>query len=188
MVDKGLCAALAILVVAFDVPLAFAAPGGVTEAGIAQVEVVSPLVVSREDDLAFGAVLAGDVGGAVTVTTTGDVSFEGGARQACLPSACASAHPGRFLVVGEPGRSYRIHVPASLMASGSASDGSGSVVAPLLVDDLRAVAVSRPQAEGVGQLDDRGEDHFGIGGVLHLPAGLPSADYRATVPVMVTYS
>lgn len=155
--------------------------------GRASAEIVSPLVVAREQDLAFGAVFANQSAGTVTVRNTGGVIYQGGAQQACLPGACNIAHPALFAVQGEPGRAYRVEIPEQVLATGQSAQPGGGTAVALIVDQLQCISDSKPAASGLGQLDTQGFDRFTIGGTLHLPAGLPAADYRAVVQVIVTY-
>jgi len=46
---------------------------------------------------------------------------------------------------------------------------------------------STPGTGGSGRLDEAGQDRFMVGGTLQIPARLPAAHYRASVPVIVTY-
>ncbi|MCY1669502.1 DUF4402 domain-containing protein [Novosphingobium sp. SL115] len=144
-------------------------------------------MVAREQDLAFGAVFANQSAGTVTVRNTGGVIYRGGAQQACLPDACNIPHPALFLVQGEPGRAYRVEIPEQVLATGQSAQPGGGPAVALIVDQLQCVSDSKPSASGLGQLDTQGLDRFRIGGTLHLPAGLPAADYRAVVQVIVTY-
>ncbi|MBU6267171.1 MAG: DUF4402 domain-containing protein [Sphingomonadales bacterium] len=157
-----------------------------TAAGQARAEVVAPLVVTREADLDFGAVLAGNSAGTVTVSSAGVASYGGGVDAACAGGGCAAVHAARFAVQGEGGRSYTIAVPDAVTAQGTALQ-VGDSAPPLTVGGLSVRSDSRPGDGAVGQLDAAGRDGFGIGGTLQVPAGVPAARYRATVPVTVTY-
>lgn len=171
---------------AFVLPsVACASAAGATAQGSAQAEVVSPLVVVSEADLAFGAVFAADRQGAVKIEAGGGISYEGGAQAACLPGACGAAHPARFRVKGEAGRAYVVSLPRLIVATGTTTDGSNRSAPPLSVVDLTIDFATQP---GGGLLDPSGQDRFEVGGTLRLPPGLPPAAYRATVPVIVTYS
>lgn len=162
----------------------FAAGLSASTTGEARAEVVAPMVVTREADLAFGAIFAGSAAGSVTVSAAGAVQYDGGAQPAC--ATCEPVHPARFAVRGEAGRAYTIQVPAMVAARGTALH-PGDSAPPLQVDGLGVRSDSRPAAGPAGQLDSRGQDGFQVGGTLQVPAGLPAAHYEATVPVMVTY-
>lgn len=155
--------------------------------GQAQAEVVAPLIVTREADLAFGALFAGSQAGAVTVSSDGETTYLGGAQFACAPAACASAHPAGFTVQGEAGRSYVVTVPTQITAFGTATDGSGLAVVPLSVSAITVKSASRDSIGAGGQLDSTGRDRFQVGGTLEVPANLAPAQYTAVMPVIVTY-
>ncbi len=155
--------------------------------GEAAAQVVAPLIVTRESDLEFGAVFAGASPGAVSVSSRGGTTYSGGAQPACVAGACHSASAARFTVSGEAGRTYIVSVPTRITATGTLADGSGAPAAPLSVNAIEASSASRRTEGPVGQLDAQGRDRFEVGGTLEVPAGLPSASYRATIPVIVTY-
>lgn len=170
----------------------FAAPAhaaglSATATGQAQAQVIDPLIVTRESDLEFGAVFAANSPGTVTVSSQGEATFAGGAQPACISGSCFAAHAARFTVRGEPGRSYVISVPSRITATGTATDGSDRAAPPLSVGAITVRSASRPSEGAAGQLDVDGHDRFEVGGTLEIPAGLPSASYRATIPVIVTY-
>jgi len=174
-----------VVAIASSAP-AFAAGSSAEEQGRAQAEIVRPLVVTREQDLAFGAVFAGNVPGLVTVTASARVVYQGGVEAACVQGLCSAPHPASFLVRGEPGRSYRVEVPDSVQATGVLAGGSGPAAA-LTVAGLMVDTISTPGTGGSGSLDDSGQDRFTVGGTLQIPAQQPAANYRASVPVIVTY-
>lgn len=164
--------------------------GGLTSTanGDAQAQVVAPLIVTRESDLEFGAVFAGGNAGTITVSPAGGTTFAGGAQPACVAEACFEARPAQFAVRGEAGRSYVVAVPLRITATGTITDGSGRAAMPLSVTAIEVRSASRPAEGPGGQLNLNGQDRFEVGGTLELPANLPSASYRATIPVIVTYS
>lgn len=165
---------------------AWAAGSSATGEGRAEAQVVSPLVVTRQSDLEFGAVFAGASAGTVTVSSRDGTSYDGGAQPACVNGACHSAHAAEFSVRGEAGRIYLITVPGEIVATGTTTDGAGSAQ-PLSVSGIIVTSASRPADGATGQLDPQGHDRFDVGGTLELPANLPAASYRATIPVIVTY-
>lgn len=165
---------------------ALANPQTSSTSGQASAQVVAPLAVTRQDDLAFGAVFSSKTTGSVTVSADGTIAYSGGAKPACIGGACDDAHPGTFSVVGEPGRAYVVQVPSEVIASGSTIGGQGTAP-PLTVDGLNAASANGASGHGGWQLDQQGRDSFEVGGTLHLPADLPSARYRATIPVIVVY-
>jgi hypothetical protein len=156
--------------------------------GASQAQVVAPLTVTRSSDLDFGSIFAASAAGTVTVTPAGLISYGGGAQSACIGGSCATAHAAAFSVQGEAGRTYNIAVPGQVSATGTVLNPSGAAPPPLVVGTITVRSDSRPDAGPGGRLDAQGQDHFQIGGTLYAPANLPSARYRATVPVVVTYN
>lgn len=174
------------------VPALLAGPahaGGLSSSssGEARAQVIAPLVVTRESDLEFGAVFAGSSPGTVIVSTRGEATYTGGAQPACVSGACFAVRAAQFAVRGEAGRSYVVAVPTRLTATGTTTDGSGREAEPLAVVAIEVRSSSRPAEPAAGQLDAQGQDRFEVGGTLEMPANLPSASYRATIPVVVTY-
>lgn len=155
--------------------------------GNAQAEIVRPLLVAQEEDLVFGAVFAGNAPGRVTVTASARTIYQGGVQAACVQGACSLPHPARFVVKGEPGRSYRVEVPDSVQAIGNAIGGASAPATTLTVSGLLVDTSSTPGSGGNGWLDEAGQDRFTVGGTIQIPARLPAANYRANVPVIVTY-
>lgn len=153
--------------------------------GIARAEVTAPLVATREADLDFGAIFATTAAGTVVLAADGTAGYTGGVRPACVAGACRPLHPAAFAVAGEGGRAYLVTVPASIIATGTARDGTSAP--PLAVAGLTVRTASRPAAGPAGLLDATGRDRFQVGGTLHVPAGIPAASYRASIAVMVTY-
>ncbi|HQS68930.1 MULTISPECIES: DUF4402 domain-containing protein [unclassified Novosphingobium] len=166
---------------------AFARADQAVAAGSAQAEVVRPLLVTRERDLAFGGLFAGNLPGRVTVTAQAQTIYEGGVAAACAVDDCTRPHPASFLVSGEPGRSYQVSVPTAVEANGHLIGAGGGVAAALRVEGLTTDTLSRPGSGGNGRLSETGQDRFTIGGTLRIPARLPAASYRARIPVIVTY-
>lgn len=171
---------------------AMAAGAAASAGGLAAAEVVSPATVRQLADLDFGALAAnaGSPGEVVLAPGGAAATYLGGARQACIARvACPAPHAARFEVSGEANRAYTIAAPESITASGLVlSPLPGEVLLPVLrVEAFRVRSASRPEAGPAGRLDAAGRDLFELGGTLRVPAALPPARYRVTVPVIVTY-
>ena len=172
-----------VAVVLATAPCAQAAPS--TATGIATAMVIRPLSVAATADMDFGTIthLPG-TSGTVTVTPgASGATFSGGAGAVCAGSDCSGAHAARFAVSGEPQRNYAITLPASVIATGAATD-PGAVAPPLTVSGL---TIRTASGTSTPHLDASGADGFEIGGTITLPANLPPARYRASFAVMVTY-
>ncbi|MDE2561125.1 MAG: DUF4402 domain-containing protein [Sphingomonadales bacterium] len=180
-------AACLLAVIGLPATPALASGTAATATGSALAQVVEPLVVARQADLAFGGVFASKLPGTVSVGADGALGYSGGAQSACMGGACLDTHPASFTVTGEPGRTYVVQLPASVVATGSITGGGGGLAPPLDVDGLAAVSANAASGGTAWQLDGQGRDRFDIGGTLHLPADLPSANYQVTIPVVVVY-
>jgi len=159
--------------------------------GQAEATIIAPLVITRLSDLDFGTVtLAPGTTGSVTIDPASGIRFGGGASAACIAGSdgCVLAHASRFAVRGEAGRNYGVSAPAGIMASGTLLDGSSGTAPDLAIASIQVRTQSRPGNGFSGTLDGEGRDIFDIGGALIVPAGTPSARYRAVLPVIVTYS
>ena len=153
--------------------------------GVAAATVISPLRVVATADMDFGTIthLPGTSGTVTVSPMLAGAIYTGGAGAACAAGACATGHAAGFAVAGEPQRNYTIQLPASVTATGSASD-PGTVAPPLVVGSLTLRTAS---GTGVSQLDAGGTDRFEVGGTITLPADLPPARYRASFSVIVSY-
>jgi len=163
-----------------------AMPPSASASGNAAAQIVQPISATAVDDLDFGVVaVSSNRGGSVTVAPgQRKASFHGGASPACNGGAqCATPHPARFHVIGEPGRDYGISLPASVVAHADSSTSHD-----LQVIDLEVRSDSRRFAGPFGSLDNAGHDWFEVGGQLVIPPGTPSARYRATIEVIVGYT
>lgn len=156
----------------------------VIASGNASASVVRPLNTTALSDLSFGAITVGGgqaAGGAVTVAPQGiGTSYSGSVRQLCGGGGSCQPHPARFAVSGEGGRSYRVALPASVLASGSRTG------ALLPVDQLTLHSRNSAGSSG-GQLDASGSDVFAVGGTLQVAPGTPADVYRAEFAVTVSY-
>ncbi|KLE34157.1 DUF4402 domain-containing protein [Aurantiacibacter luteus] len=160
---------------------AASARGGATAA------VVDPLRIEYLRDLAFGSLTVGTAGeGAVTVSPApagAAPRYTGSAAPLCSGGTGADCAPyaAQIAVRGEPGRSYRVDLPASVMASGRATGRQ------LAVEDLVVRSRERPLADRRGRLDPQGRDTLEIGGTLRVPAATPADHFRAELAVFVAY-
>jgi hypothetical protein len=136
--------------------------GGASAPGTAMATIVEPLRVRVLADMDFGSIAAGQ--GAVTV---GNGASGGG----------AGAHAARFVITGEPGRSYSVTLPGSVTARAVDADAP-----PLTVS-----ALSLHSASGGSRLDAGGSDTVEVGGTIALPADSPPTHYRASLAVIVTF-
>ena len=142
----------------------------------ASIEIITPLSVSVEQTLSFGRlqvrkgsrVIFATVEPNNTLRSTGLVVLPGG-----TPSALVAT------IKGEPNRSYRISLPASVLAS----PGSFRVSAFTMVSATR----NKIAINGSGLLNGSGVEVIRIGGTLLLSANARLAVYSAQVPITVLY-
>ena len=118
---------------------------------------------------------------ALTMSSVQPMSFVAARRniQAAAGEDSAVGTPAVIDITGDPGRIYRIRLPASI----EAETGEG------LIDGFRvwsetAGDVSRTLA---GRLNEQGTDRLHISGSLSHVAGVSFTDLRAAVPVSVDY-
>lgn len=150
-----------------------------TDQGVSTATVVQSLQVTKVDDLAFGPILSGDLGGTInidaatgTVTSGGDVSALPGARNRA--KFTANAPLGMlFLIVGDPATTLtRSGGGGSMIATLDYSAASGIGTLPLPPYQLMAIAATQ-------EID--------VGGTLTVGAAQAPGDYSGTFSLTVTY-
>jgi hypothetical protein len=153
--------------------------------GVAAATIIRPLRVVAVTDMDFGTIthLPGTSGTVTVSPWTAGAGFAGGASAVCVGSDCTAAHAARFAVSGEPQRNYAIQLPASITATGSATD-PGTIAPPLTIGGLTMRTVN---GNGAPRLDASGADQFEVGGTITLSADQPPAHYRASFAVIVSY-
>jgi hypothetical protein len=174
----------AMLVAAGGEPLSAQAGGDATAQGRSTAHVVQPIVVSSLADLSFGSITVSprSDGTVIVGALMGDISYRGSARGVCSGASACSAHPALFGVRGESGRRYSVQVPAVLEALGARASSPR-----LPISRLAVRSESLPGEGAAGRLGDSGDDRFGVGGTLSIPAGTGPDLFRAVVPVTVSY-
>ncbi|WP_338465573.1 DUF4402 domain-containing protein [Novosphingobium sp. ZN18A2] len=176
----------AAAIIAGAVPTSVASAQEASARGRVSAIVVRPLSVTRTGDLDFGTVAAtGKGGGTVRVAPFARAArFAGSARQAdCgTDAACGAVHAASFLVTGEPGRRYRVRLPAEA----TARDPRNPALA-LKVVALAARARSAVDRIGEGQLDGAGSDRLQIGGTLVVPPFTKAGHFTARIAVLIDY-
>jgi hypothetical protein len=150
--------------------------------GFAQATIVAPISAEELADLDFGTVASNPArGGTIAIPSGGGAArYSGGVRNGCPGSKCPLAHAARFAVSGEANRAYAVSTPRSLRVGGNGP--------ALLVNSIEVRTDSRPGSGPHGMLGEKGGDGFSVGAVLGVPAGLPPAHYRVSIPVTLNYS
>jgi hypothetical protein len=161
--------------------VAFAAPAqAADQTGTATAAVVRPNTLIKTDDLDFGTLISGPVGGTVTInpvtaarTTSGGVTPVGGGAQ----RATFQGTGGWLLLIVTGSNSVML-----------ARAGGGA--APMTASLTRAVSTSGGGITLLGPsatLFPSGVQTYYIGGTLTVPANQPEGDYSGTFTLTVNY-
>lgn len=164
-------------------PAAFAQIGA-SVSSRAEAEVVIPIRAVPLSDLSFGSIAVRSAGeGSVEIAADGSPPrYVNTARSSCSGQPDCMPYRASFDVSGDPGRRYRVSMPARIVAYGVRT-GAG-----LPVVSLEAHSLNAPSAAGEGRLDNAGRDRFFVGGTLQVPAGTVPDVFRAELPVIVAYN
>jgi Domain of unknown function (DUF4402) len=144
--------------------------------------VVVPLAVTPEEDLDFGRLHGTPIGGSVLIDAAGNVVDTNIQR---LGDGNGDDRPnrGRFAIVGEPNRAYRVSLPTSLSASRLPPEGDAALTA----DNLGARMSNTESVGAIGHLDADGGDTVHVFGRLVVPPMSQAGRYAVQVPVTVSY-
>jgi hypothetical protein len=150
--------------------------------GLATATIIEPLRVRVLADMDFGPIAAGSGNGGTVTIGSGSARYAGGASAGCSGADCPNPHAARFVISGEPGRSYTITLPDSVTAR-AVDSPEGATAPPLTVSGLSLHSGSG----GSPRLDAGGSDTVEVGGTIALPADSPATHYRASLSVIVTF-
>jgi hypothetical protein len=144
----------------------------------ASVTILRPLSIAATAELSFGRLQpqGNDKGGTATIsaappvtrTTSGVSALSGGGETPAIRG-----------IVGEPGRAYRVTLPASV----AAIQGAYPVTAFRLWSANRGDIT----ATGLSQLNSSGQDTLRIGATITFPKGSKQDIYTANVPITISY-
>jgi len=143
----------------------------------ASIEVIAPLSVTITQTLSFGRlqVQGGKSPAYVTIDPAAAV------LRKCVNVTCLSGGEAAMIAIirGEPNRSYRITLPASV----ASTPGS------LTVSGLKTISATRGKVavNGYGRLNANGLEEVRIGGTLLLNKTARLGVYTANVPIAVLY-
>ncbi|HEX7029954.1 MAG TPA: DUF4402 domain-containing protein [Gammaproteobacteria bacterium] len=129
-----------------------------------------PFEVVNTQEIAFGAIVSGPLGGTVTVTPAGSRSCS--VSLTCL--AQSPAHPARFTVSGDPSMNFVISLPLTA----TLSDGAGNT---MLIDNFE------DSLGGTGMFNTLGQASFTVGGTLNVEPGQAASGYSGSFTVTVMY-
>lgn len=160
--------------------LAITAAAGSAAAAVATATststVVSPITITKNADLAFGAFASSASTGTVTVSPNGSRAVSGG-----VTAMGGTPTAARFDVVGQTGTTY------SIVLGGSTQLTSGSDNMPFAtISDLSASAATSGNVTS-GSLTS-GTQSIYVGGILTVGVNQPSGTYTGTVTATVEYN
>lgn len=141
--------------------------------GSASAAILAPVTVSKQNDLAFGKVIAGPTPSSVTVTPAG--GFTCGTGLTCLDANS----PARFVVAGAPGQTVRIDLDQQIVLTSP----SGGRMTATLQPSASVMRMTGPGGGGAGSTNI-----LGIGGVLNVGAYQAEGVYTGTFTVNIDYS
>lgn len=148
-----------------------------TESTTAEVSIIRPLVLTKEDDLNFGRIARGTGDNTITIAASADtvvVTGTGGAASA-PGTGVDTAKRAHFTITGEDATGYTVTIPANV----NLSKGSGDPIVLTLTNSLTA----DPNKGVIGT-----DDEFFVGGSFPITALTESGAYTATFDVIATYN
>ena len=164
--NKLLISAGALAALALSNPAQAATSNQAT--GHATVNIVSPLVLTKGNDLDFGTIV-GPFNGEVIEVTSAGTRLPCPATVTCSGTTVGAA---TFKAVGTPGQNLQLTVDPSVTLS-----GPGTSMSVDLTGDLPASLAT----------DASGNAAFGVGGKLTIPAGEADGVYSGNFNVQVDY-
>jgi hypothetical protein len=169
------CAAAAVIASIAPAPASAQSRGAA--AGAARLEVIRPLRTATQTTLQFGRLQPSGVqGGSVTVSASAP-AMRAGSGVTLLPGGTVSAL--QVSVTGEPGRAYRIAVPATA----TSTPGGYGVRTLTVATRTSGLVTTLRQA----QLDAAGTDTVYVGATLDLPKGAKADAYAAQFTIAIAY-
>jgi hypothetical protein len=161
---KGL--ALALTIFGFSTTDTFAQK---TATATASATIVTPIAITKNQDLMFGIFASGSTLGTVVVPTTGSRTQTGGV---VLPNGIiTTVQPATFTVTGQASYNYAITLPSSHTIS------NGTVF--MTVDNFIHNATATPQLSGAGS------QTFSVGATLNVAADQAAGSYLSVTPFVV---
>jgi hypothetical protein len=154
------------------------AQASASRSGSASITVIRPLSVSVDKVLNFGRLQPQQNGANVSATIAATLPAVRTSDRVSLLSG-GTETPGRFLIRGEPGRTYRISLPASVASS------PGNYV----VNSFTAWTASNGNAGATisGQFNSSGNDTVQIGATIRFTQGAKQDVFTAAIPINIAY-
>ncbi len=136
------------------------------------VEVLRPLTFQKRDDLDFGIVVPGAVGGSVQVTPGGVVNLSGDVRV-----VGTDAHPAQYVTTGGANKIVLIGTQVATLALKRAGGGAPDILVNWGGAPIRAYF----------RLTQSGVHAFVLGGTITVAGGQPAGDYSGDFQITATY-
>lgn len=114
----------------------------------------------------------------LSVISVRPMSFSATAMSANVPASSATGE-AIIQITGDPGRIYRVRLPAMIEA-----DTAGSSIDSFTIRSDNAGDISTTLT---ARMDDAGQDRLHVGGLLRRVGGLMVTDVRAAIPLSIDY-
>jgi hypothetical protein len=138
--------------------------------------------VVSQPELNFGTIEAGGAGGTVTISPVNKRAIEGN----ITVSDKAPFMRAELKINGQPGESYRVHLPQTLYFTAE-NNVYGDGEYELKVTNLKSYSATAQKEGKGGTINENGEDTLYIGGVLNVPKNTLPGNYSGYIPVEVYY-
>ena len=161
---------LAIAILGFSAA-SFAQAQTLSATANATANIITPLVIAKTVDLAFGNIAAG-AGGTVTLATDGTRSNSG----TVLPILTGDVKAAEFEVTGETDAAFTITLPGSATLNGPSSS-------TMIVN---AFSSSVPLSSTLNETG--GKKTFQVGATLNVAASQTAGEYTGSFAVTVAYN
>lgn len=166
-----LMARVAVAIVALGALSAHPAFAQVSASADVSAEIVSPLSLSKTEDLSFGPVAAGQSAGTVTIVpASGARSATGGATPVGV-----DFHHAEFQATAQAGMVTTVTLPASETTLSRAGGGASMTV---------TLEIEGPEVRVV---PGSGTQTFRVGGTLHVGEGQPIGQYQGSFVLQLEY-
>lgn len=172
-VSAALMVGLAVMAVA-----AHAVTKTASQSGSASISLIRPLSIVQAAQLNFGRLQPQGNGSPGTATVAAPPPTTRASNGVSLLSGGAET-PLIRTISGEPGRAYRITLPAAVISS----PGGYAVDTFTIWSANRGIITTTK----LGQLDATGKDTIRVGATISLPKGAKQIEPGAAVAIMISY-
>jgi Mat/Ecp fimbriae major subunit len=148
-----------------------------TATGTANTSIIKPIALVLHQGLLFGDVVPGASAGTVTVTNGGGVSYGGGATAAGTQNPDGAPQQAIWWVTGQTGFTFNFSSP------GTITYGASPAWPPGMTVTLTDLSTANPYPALTA-----GNNAFGEGGTLNVPANATAGAYSATWQETVNYN